>query len=97
MAKQLRDSRGRFARMPVRGVEEASWSLVCALQEALPKKRPPYISGDAVVAHFRGGSWQVVKDAFNPPAGAITISLFDKLTSREKYDCKTCLMATGQL
>lgn len=92
-----RDSSGRFAKMPVTTIEEQSWYLVCALQEALPKKRLPYINGDTVVAKFPGGSWQLVKDPRRNPEGAVTISLFAKLTQRERYDCKLALVATGQL
>lgn len=91
-----RDSSGRFAKTPVATIEEASWYLVCALQEALPKKRLPYIPRNMVVARFSGGSWQIVREP-RTPEGAVTVSIFDKLTSREKYDCKLALMQTGQL
>ena len=93
----MRDARGRFCKMPVRAIEEAAEDLVVKLEAALPKpKRPPYIPGCAVVARFAGGSWQIVRGA-RMPEGAMTVSIFDKLTVREKFDCKQCLIATGQL
>jgi hypothetical protein len=92
-----RDSKGRFAKMPVRAIEEAAEDLVTKLEAALPKpKRPPYIPGHAVVARFAGGSWQIVRGS-RTPEGATTVAIFEKLTVREKWDCKSCLIATGQL
>jgi hypothetical protein len=96
---QYRDSKtGRFAKMPVTSIEEASWYLVCALKEALPKvKKAPYIRGEQVVAYFPATrNWHLVKEP-RTPEGAQTVALFGVLQPWDKRACKEALIRSGEL
>jgi len=91
-----RDASGRFCKMPVARIGDMVQEIWDAVEDGLPRAKPPYIPGHTVVARFAGGSWQLVRGT-RTPTDAITVAIFDKLTAREKYDCKLSLVATGQL